>query len=164
MKWVTREHPKLDRIARPWLIRRFIEKDAEFVYVPTEQVVAVAAETGATPYDIPGAEPFSQDGELRGFDTSLKHYNLNDPAPRHLALIVRGADTARADLALQAAGLLAISLGLQRTSPMITRCLSRAWSSTTRSIPGARACSARRTTGNRLDRRHKLRRPERATP
>jgi hypothetical protein len=112
MKWVTRDRPKIDRIACPWLIRRFIEPEAEFLYVPSDQVFAVAAETGAVPYDIPGAEPFSHDGDLCSFDAFLKEYDLNDPALRQLATIVRGADTGRPDLAPQAAGLLAISLGL----------------------------------------------------
>jgi hypothetical protein len=112
MKWITRERPKIDRIACPWLIRRFIEADAEFVYVPTEQVFTAAQEIGATPYDIPGAEPFSHDGALCSFDAFIKHYNLTDPALDHLAIIVRGADTSRPDLAPQAAGLHAISLGL----------------------------------------------------
>ena len=111
-KWVTREHPKIDRIACPWLIRRFVAKDAEFIYVPTEQVFDVAEETGATPYDIPGAEPFSHHGEQCSFDAFLDHYQLHEPALDRLAVIVRGADTARPDLAPQAAGLLAISLGL----------------------------------------------------
>jgi len=117
MKWITRERPKIDRIACPWLIRRFIEADAEFVYVPTEQVFDVAHKTGATPYDIPGAEPFSHDGELCSFDAFIKHYKLTDPALDHLAVIVRGADTARPDLAPQAAGLHAISLGLSANVP-----------------------------------------------
>jgi hypothetical protein len=117
MKWVTREHPKIDRIACPWLIRRFIETDAEFLYVPTEQVFDVARATGAVPYDIPGAEPFSHDGELCSFDTFIRHYGLNDPGLRQMAVIVRGADTARPDLAPQAAGLLAISLGLSANYP-----------------------------------------------
>jgi hypothetical protein len=112
MKWITRERPKIDRIACPWLIRRFVEADTEFIYVPTEQVFEVAGTTGAVPYDIPGAEPFSHDGELCSFDAFLKHYDLKDPALHQLATIVRGADTARLDLAPQAAGLLAISLGL----------------------------------------------------
>jgi len=116
-KWVTREHPKIDRIACPWLIRRFIEPDAEFIYVPTEQVFAIAAKTGATPYDIPGAEPFSHDGDLCSFDAFLKHYDLKDLALHHLAVIVRGADTARPDLAPQASGLHAISLGLSANVP-----------------------------------------------
>jgi hypothetical protein len=117
MKWITREHPKIDRIACPWLIRRFVEAEAEFLYVPDDKVFAVAAETGATPYDIPGAEPLSHDGELCSFDAFLKHYDLRDPALQKLALIVRGADTARPDLAPQAAGLHAISLGLSANYP-----------------------------------------------
>jgi hypothetical protein len=112
MKWITREHPKIDRIACPWLIRRFIEPDAEFIYVPTERVFEVAAATGAVPYDIPGAEPYSHDGELCSFDAFLAQHRLQDEALHSLALIVRGADTARLDLAPQAAGLLAISFGL----------------------------------------------------
>ena len=117
MKWITRERPKIDRIACPWLIRRFIETDAEFIYVPTEQVFTAAKDIGATPYDIPGAEPFSHDGELCSFDAFIKHYKLTDPALDHLAVIVRGADTARSDLAPQAAGLHAISLGLSANVP-----------------------------------------------
>jgi hypothetical protein len=115
--WVTREHPKIDRIACPWLIRRFIEPEAGFLYVPAESVFAVAAKTGAVPYDIPGAEPFAHEGELCSFDAFLKHYDLKDPALHRLALIVRGADTARHDLAPQAAGLHAISLGLSANFP-----------------------------------------------
>jgi len=110
--WVTRERPKIDRIACPWLIRRFIDPAAEFLFVPTERVLAVAEETGATAYDIPGAEPFSHDGELCKFDAFLKVYGINDPALDALALIVRGADTARLELTPQSPGLLALSLGL----------------------------------------------------
>jgi len=117
MQWITREHPKIDRIACPWLIRRFIEAEAEFVYVPTDQVLAIAAKTGAVPYDIPGAEPFAHDGELCSFDTILRHHGIQDPALDRLALIVRGADTARHDLAPEAAGLHAISLGLSANFP-----------------------------------------------
>ncbi len=113
MKWVTRERPKIDRIACPWLIARFIDKTAEFLFVPTEQVLAVAHETGAVPYDIPGVE-MSHEGEFCSFDTFLKKYNLIDPALHQLAMIVRGADTARLDLAPQAPGLLALSLGLSQ--------------------------------------------------
>jgi rhodanese-related sulfurtransferase len=111
-RWVTRERPKIDRIACPWLIGRFIDRDAKFLFAPTERVFAVAAETGATPYDIPGAEPFSHDGELCSFDAFLKVYGIEDPALDALALIVRGADTARLELTPQSPGLLAISLGL----------------------------------------------------
>jgi rhodanese-related sulfurtransferase len=110
--WVTRERPKIDRIACPWLIRRFIDPEASFLYVPTEQVFDVARVTGAVAYDIPGSEPFSHDGELCSFDAFLKIYGIEDPALDDLAIIVRGADTSRPELAPQAAGLLALSLGL----------------------------------------------------
>jgi rhodanese-related sulfurtransferase len=111
-KWVTRERPKIDRIACPWLIRRFIDPEASFLYVPTERVFEVARATAAVAYDIPGAEPFSHDGELCSFDAFLKVYEIRDPALDTLAVIVRGADTARLDLAPQSPGLLALSLGL----------------------------------------------------
>lgn len=111
MQWVTRERPKIDRIACPWLIARFIDKQAEFLYVPADQVLAVAQQTGATPYDIPGVE-MTHVGELCSFDAFLNKYRLDTPALRRLAVIVRGADTARMDLAPQCAGLMALSLGL----------------------------------------------------
>jgi hypothetical protein len=117
MKWITRERPKIDRIACPWLICRFVEPGAEFIYVPTDRVFAVAKETGATPYDIPGAEPFAHDGELCTFDALIKHYNLQDDALNRLALIVRGADTAKHDLAPEASGLHAISMGMSANIP-----------------------------------------------
>jgi hypothetical protein len=113
MKWVTRERPKIDRIACPWLIARFIDKSPEFLFVPTEEVLKVARETGATPYDIPGVE-MSHEGEFCSFDTFLKKHRLTEPALHQLAVIVRGADTSRLDLAPQAPGLLALSLGLSR--------------------------------------------------
>lgn len=111
MKWITRERPKIDRIACPWLIARFIDQGAEFLYVPPEAVLETAAATGAIPYDVPGVE-LTHVGELCSFDTILTKYQLTDPALTRLAVIVRGADTDRLDLAPQAAGLLAISLGL----------------------------------------------------
>jgi hypothetical protein len=111
MKWVTRERPKIDRIACPWLIARFIDEQPEFLYVPTDRVLAVAEETGAVPYDIPGVE-LGHEGEHCSFDTFLKKYDLDDPALQQLAAIVRGADTSRHDLAPQCAGLFAISIGL----------------------------------------------------
>lgn len=113
MQWVTRERPKIDRIACPWLIARFIDATPEFLYVPTAQVFAVAEATGAVPYDIPGAE-LSHEGEFCSFDAFLKRYALDDPALSQLAAIVRGADTSRLDLTPQSAGLYAISLGLSR--------------------------------------------------
>src|SRR5437016_10252411 len=112
MKWVTRERPKIDRIACPWLIARFIDKEPEFLYVTKDQVLKVARETGAIPYDIPGVE-LTHQGELCSFDTFMKKYRLDDPALKQLALIVRGADTSRLDLTPQSRGLLAISLGLK---------------------------------------------------
>ncbi|HXV08552.1 MAG TPA: chromate resistance protein ChrB domain-containing protein [Burkholderiales bacterium] len=112
-RWVTRERPKIDRIACPWLIRRFIDPQAEFLYVPTPEVRRAAAERDAVPYDVPDVE-FSHRGELCSFDAFLATYRLTDPALAELALIVRGADTDRHDLAPQAAGLAAVSLGLSR--------------------------------------------------
>ncbi len=111
MKWVTRERPKIDRIACPWLIARFIDKQPEFLYVPAGEVTRVAQQTGATPYDVPDVE-MSHVGALCSFDAFLKKYHLDDPALQKLAVIVRGADTDRLDLAPQCAGLLAVSLGL----------------------------------------------------
>ena len=111
MKWVTRARPKIDRIACPWLIARFIDRDAEFLYVPTDQVRVVAEQTGAIPYDIPGVE-YGHVGELCSFDAFIRIHQLADPALHALAVIVRGADTDRLDLAPQCAGLLAQSLGL----------------------------------------------------
>ncbi len=111
MKWITRERPKIDRIACPWLIQRFIDPGAEFLYVPSADVLRVASETGATPYDIPGVE-MTHVGELCSFDAFIGKYQLADPALRQLASIVRGADTSRLELTPQSAGLYAISLGL----------------------------------------------------
>jgi hypothetical protein len=111
MKWITRERPKIDRIACPWLIRNFVDKDAEFIYVPTDQVLLKAKELGAIPYDIPNVE-YTHQGEFCSFDTIIKKHELDDPALFRLAEIVRGADTDRFDLAEQAAGLWAISAGL----------------------------------------------------
>ena len=113
MKWITRARPKIDRIACPWLIQRFIDAAAEFIFVPADQVTAKAAELGAIPFDVEGVE-LSHDGPECSFDAILKKYSLSDPALDEIAVIVRGADTDRLDLAPQAAGLLAISLGLSR--------------------------------------------------
>jgi hypothetical protein len=113
MKWVTRERPKIDRIACPWLIARFIDRQPEFLYVPADQVLHVAEETGAVPYDVPGVE-LGHVGELCSFDAFLMKHQLSDPALQRLAGIVRGADTSRLDLTPQSAGLYAISVGLSR--------------------------------------------------
>ena len=110
--WVTRRRPKIDRVACPWLIRRFIDPRARVLYVDPDQVVAVAKETGAVPFDIEGVE-ISHEGPRCSFDTLLRLFGLeHEPSLNRLALIVRGADTARADLAPEAAGLHAVSLGL----------------------------------------------------
>jgi hypothetical protein len=114
MKWVTRERPKIDRIACPWLIARFIDPEAEFLYAPATDVLKVAKETGATPYDIPGVD-YGHHGEHCSFDAFIDRHVLTDPALLDLAVIVRGADTDRHDLAPQCAGLVAISLGLSHT-------------------------------------------------
>lgn len=110
-KWITRERPKIDRIACPWLIRRFIHPNAEFIYVPANRVLAEAEKLNATPYDIDGVE-FTHEGDRCSFDTILRIFDIRDPALDRLASIVRGADTSRHDLAPQCAGLFAISLGL----------------------------------------------------
>ncbi len=110
--WVTRRRPKIDRVACPWLIRRFIDPDARFLFVDPPEVAAVARETGGVPFDIDGVE-LSHDGERCSFDTILRLFGLeSEPSLARLASIVRGADTARPDLAPEASGLLAISLGL----------------------------------------------------
>jgi rhodanese-related sulfurtransferase len=110
-KWVTREHPKIDRIACPWLISRFINPLAEFLYVPVTEVLAVAKAKGATAYDIKDAE-FGHVGEHCSFDAIIRIFEIKDPALDHLATIVRGADTSRPGLTPQCEGLLAISHGL----------------------------------------------------
>jgi rhodanese-related sulfurtransferase len=110
-KWVTREHPKIDRIACPWLISRFVKPDAEFIYVPPNDVSKVAAEIGGTPYDIKDVE-FGHVGERCSFDAIVRAYDIHDAALDRLATIVRGADTSRLDLTPQCEGLLAISYGL----------------------------------------------------
>jgi hypothetical protein len=111
MKWITRERPKIDRIACPWLIKNFVDTEAEFIYVPAEQVFEKAHELKAIPYDIAGAE-YSHYGDQCSFDYIIKKHGFNDPALIRIADIVRGADTDRFDLAPQAAGLWAISAGL----------------------------------------------------
>jgi hypothetical protein len=116
MRWITREHPKIDRIACPWLILHFIDAQSEFHYVPADRVLEMAEELGAIPYDIPGVE-LTHVGELCSFDALIKKYQIDDVGVSRLAVIVRGADTSRLDLAPQSAGLYAISLGLSATFP-----------------------------------------------
>ena len=115
MKWITREHPRIDRIACPWLIKRFIDKDAEIIYVPFDQVKTRAIELNATPFDIPDVE-FTHYNDQCTFDYFIRKFNIADPAIDKLAVIVRGADTDRHDLAAQSSGLWAISSGLAHIS------------------------------------------------
>ena len=112
-RWVTRERPKIDRIACPWLIRRFIDPSAEFFYVPNAEVRGFAAANAATPYDIPDVE-YSHRGPECSFDAFIRIHRIDDRALAKLATILRGADTGTLDLAAQAPGLLAVSLGLSR--------------------------------------------------
>jgi len=113
-KWVTRERPKVDRIACPWLVRRFIDPEAEFLYVPAARVREVAAATGAIPYDIDGVE-FGHAGERCSFDAFLRRFDIREPGLDLLAAIVRGADTGVPELTPQSAGLVALSQGLSLT-------------------------------------------------
>jgi len=112
LKWVTRERPKVDRIACPWLIKRFVDPEAEFLYVPADQVMAVVQQTGATPYDVPDVE-LGHRGDQCSFDAIVDKYDLarNDPALAHLAKIVRGADAGQPDLTPESCGLIAIAQG-----------------------------------------------------
>ena len=116
MKWITRERPKIDRIACPWLITRFIDEDPTFLFFPKDVVIKTAEDTGAIPFDIPGVE-LSHEGEMCSFDAFMRKYNLTAPSLQEMARIVRGADTDRLDLASQSSGLLAISLGLSHNFP-----------------------------------------------
>lgn len=111
MQWITRERPKIDRIACPWLIRRFIDAEAEFIYVSKEKVFAEAERLQGIPFDIPGAE-YSHYGDECTFDYIVRKHAIKDEAIQQIALIVRAADTHRFDLTPQAAGLWAISAGL----------------------------------------------------
>lgn len=111
MKWITRERPKIDRIACPWLIKNFVDSNAEFIYVPKEAVFEKAKELDAIPYDIVGAE-YTHEGDRCTFDYIIKKHNLTNDALLQIAEIVRGADTDSFNLAPQAAGLWAISAGL----------------------------------------------------
>ena len=111
MMWITRERPRIDRIACPWLVARFIDEDPEFLYVPAGDVMRIARETGAIPYDVPDVE-LGHHGDRCSFDAFIGKYRLDSPALAKLALIVRAADCDVLHLAPEAAGLLAISGGL----------------------------------------------------
>jgi hypothetical protein len=148
MKWVTRERPKIDRIACPWLITRFIDPMAEFLYVPADRVMAEANASGAVPYDIPGVE-LSHVGELCSFDAFLDKYRLEDSALAQLAMIVRGADTSRPDLTPQSSGLYSISLGLSRVFADDHEMLAHGMVMYDALTPGVATARANCTTGRR---------------
>jgi hypothetical protein len=112
MKWVTREKARVDRIACPWLISRFIDREPTFLFVPADQVMQVAQREQAIPYDVPGVE-LGHHGERCSFDAFLDKYELTDPALRALALIVRGADTSARQLTPESSGLYALATGFQ---------------------------------------------------
>jgi hypothetical protein len=115
MKWITRAKARVDRIACPWLIRRFIDKQAEFLFVPDAEVMATATREGATPYDVPGVE-LGHHAERCSFDAFIEKYRLTDPALQALALIVRGADTDARGIAKEAWGLYAVASGFREIS------------------------------------------------
>src|SRR5919202_4251845 len=140
MKWVTRERPKVDRIACPWLIKRFVDPEAEFLYVPADQVQAVAEAEGAPPYDVSGAE-LGHYGEECSFDAILHKYQLDEkhPALRRLARIVRGADTSAHDLTPESWGAAGHRPGLQRRlcrRPRATGCRATGLRRAVRLVPG----------------------------
>jgi hypothetical protein len=112
MKWVTRARPKVDRVACPWLIKRFVDPQAEFLYVPTDQVMEVAKREGAIPFDVANVE-LGHNGPECSFDAIIKKYKLTDPALQRLAPIVRGADTEAKDLTPESRGLEAIAEGFR---------------------------------------------------
>ncbi|PYM28157.1 MAG: chromate resistance protein [Candidatus Rokuibacteriota bacterium] len=112
MKWITRERARVDRIACPWLISRFIDREATFLFVPADQVLSVAQREGATPYDVPNVE-LGHHGDHCSFDAFIDKYRLTDPALQTLARIVRGADTDARQLTPESAGLYALATGFQ---------------------------------------------------
>jgi hypothetical protein len=118
MKFVTREHARVDRIACPWLIRRFVDRYAEFLFVPASEVRNIAEREDAIPFDVEGAE-LGHDGPLCSFDAVIKKYELDDPAVLRMAKIVRGADTSDRNLTAESAGLYAMASGFQALSPSI---------------------------------------------
>jgi hypothetical protein len=115
MKWITREKARVDRIACPWLISRFIDRDPVFLFVPPGDVMKVADREKALPYDVPNVE-LGHHGDRCSFDAFLEKYKLDDPALAALALIVRGADTDQRDLTPESRGLYALATGFQTTS------------------------------------------------
>ena len=111
MKWITREHVKVDRVACPWLIKKFVDKDAEFIFVPADKVIAEARRLDATPYDVKDVE-LGHHGKECSFEAILKKYKLTEPALQEMATIILGADTSRHDLSPQCPGVYAILIGL----------------------------------------------------
>ena len=112
-KWITREHPKVDRVACPWLIERFIDREAEFLYVPTDKVTVEAQRTGATPYDVKDVE-LGHHGEECSFDAFVRKYDLlKDPAMAYMTKVIRGADTAAKDLTPESRGVEALLDGVR---------------------------------------------------
>ncbi len=112
-RWITREHPRVDRVACPWLIERFVDKDAEFLYVASDMVAAEAKLVGATPYDIKDAE-LGHHGAECSFDAFLHHYGLDkDPAMTYMAKVIRGADTEDKDLTPESRGVEALLDGVR---------------------------------------------------
>src|ERR1700730_512472 len=124
MKWVTREKARVDRVAWPWLISRFVDRQPLFLFVPAGEVMQVAEREQAIPYDVPGVE-LGHHGDLCSFDAFLEQYKLDDPALRALALIVRGADTAQRDLTPESSGLYALATGFQATSVVVREDMAR---------------------------------------
>ncbi|MBI3997838.1 MAG: chromate resistance protein [Armatimonadetes bacterium] len=116
MKWVTRERVKVDRVACPWLIRHFIDPDAEFLFVPADRVLEVARQTGAIPYDVDGVELGHTEGRC-SFESIVLKYGLKDPALDYLAKVVHGADTKDIDIVPEAAGLKAVAFGFSLLYP-----------------------------------------------
>lgn len=115
MKWVTREHAMVDRIACPWLIRNFVDKEAQFLFVPSEKVLETAEKENAIPFDVPDAE-LGHKGEEVSFDAIIRKYGLKDPALLELAKIVRGADTSNRTLTAESPGLFAVARGFRKIS------------------------------------------------
>jgi hypothetical protein len=124
MKWVTREKARVDRIACPWLVSRFVDREPVFLFVPAADVMTVAEREQAIPYDVPGVE-LGHHGDRCSFDAFLEKYKLDDPALRALALIVRGADTAQRDLTPESSGLYALATGFQATSEDVVDNMAR---------------------------------------
>jgi hypothetical protein len=136
MKWVTRERARVDRIACPWLISRFVDREPVFLFVPASEVMEVAEREQAIPYDVPGVE-LGHHGDHCSFDAFLEKYKIDDPALRALALIVRGADTSQRELTPESQGLYALATGFQATSKDDFENMARQFPAMTPSMPFA---------------------------